>query len=145
MLHSKSTSSKSRKKREYCHCKRTCGALLSKRARWEHYSKILDPSTIEASESEYEPEYDTPDSPSGMELDKPSYSPTHDIPESPHDMDADLSQNQIDNIFMDVDSLNNSASRSASHFEGESDSDSYDNGLDLDELPDADEWKAFDE
>ncbi|KAJ7835855.1 hypothetical protein B0H14DRAFT_3461091 [Mycena olivaceomarginata] len=106
----------------------------------EHYSLILDPSTIESSESGDESDSED-DSPSQMEVDEPSPSPNHhqtfdfdfaDIPDL-------LGLDQDDNAAMDI-----GDSVSPAQYESERE-DEYEGGLDFDDPPDDNEWKEFDE
>lgn len=128
-------------KKKFCHCKRSCGRLLSKRQRLSHCKKSSDSSTIESSESEYE--VDNTDPSDDMDLDKPL--PFHAQPEftihSPLDIDDNISD--FDDLLMDVDPPSDNPS--LSECESDSELEDYEGGLYLDELPELDEWKAFDE
>ncbi|KAF8164490.1 hypothetical protein K438DRAFT_1984637 [Mycena galopus ATCC 62051] len=121
-------------KQKYCHCKPTCGKLLSERGWRHHYSLILNRSTIESSESGDESDSED-DSWSQMEVDPPSsnHHETFDFVDIPDLLGLD----QDNNAAMEID--NNA---SPAEYESESEHE-YDGGLDFID-PDDDEWKEFD-
>ncbi|KAF7378176.1 hypothetical protein MSAN_00242100 [Mycena sanguinolenta] len=141
----KSKSSGLPEKKKFCHCKPTCGELITKRSRQRHYRLISEPSTILPSQSEEENNSDSDDSTSEMDLDDSTITP-HDA-ESPNYSHflGDNSQ-----VPMDVDDTRNDGTRNdltagEDTLSGlESDSDHGYDGLDLDDLSDH-EWDDFDE
>jgi hypothetical protein len=114
--------------------------LLKKQARKLHYSRIADPSTIAASELEYESEandYDMEPAANSLLLNLDGI-PTPEFDDNPH---IDLYDYQAHSP-MDVDAPNGAA---ASLSDLEEDFKPHVSRLDLEEIPDADEWKSFDE
>ncbi|KAK7038515.1 hypothetical protein R3P38DRAFT_2906334 [Favolaschia claudopus] len=134
--------------RKYCHCKLTCGELLSSRARREHKSKILDKSTILPSESEYDSEEDesfaAPESP--MNFDRDDDAVPHRDTVSP-DYPPETFPDSVRGSPMDIDRASTlSTSPDADiEFDSDSGSEGSDSGLDSENSCGMDDWGNFDE